>query len=400
MPRSIIIVLDSVGIGEMPDAGEYGDLGSNTLGNIAQRLGGLHVPYLQKLGLGNIEPISGVPTHPKPKSSFGKMAERSKGKDTTSGHWEMAGVILERALPTFPHGFPKEFIERYELEIGRGIIGNEVASGTEIIQRLGEEHVRTGKPIVYTSADSVFQVAAHEKVIPLSELMRICRIARVMLTDELQVGRVIARPFLGEVGHFYRTTNRHDFALEPPSKILMEYVMERGMEVCAVGKINDIYAGRGITNFVTTKGNMEGVDKTLYYMAKVKSGLIMTNLVDFDMVYGHRKDVIGYARALEAFDARLPEIYAALRPDDMLIITADHGCDPTLPGTDHSREYVPLLVYGTSLNNGVNLGVRSSFADLGATVAEYLEIDSIGNGKSFYPEIKGGCLDDHGKRIY
>ncbi|HEY8909767.1 MAG TPA: phosphopentomutase [Desulfosporosinus sp.] len=388
--RVIIIVLDSVGIGEMPDAAEYGDLGSHTLGNIALRRGGLQVPYLQKLGLGNIEPIIGVPAHLSPEGSFGKMAERSPGKDTTSGHWEMAGVILKRALPTFPHGFPKEFIARYELAIGREVIGNEVASGTEIIQRLGAEHVRTGKPIVYTSADSVFQVAAHEEVLPLSELMRLCQIARDMLTDELQVGRVIARPFLGEDGQFYRTPNRHDFALEPPHKILLEYVQERGLEVCAVGKIHDIYAGKGITDFVTTQGNMEGVDKTLDYMAKVKSGLIMTNLVDFDMQYGHRNDVEGYARAIEAFDARLPEIYASLRPEDMLIITADHGCDPTRPGTDHSREYVPLLVHGTTLKKGSNLGVRSSFTDLGATVAEYLETEPLPNGKSFYSEIQGG----------
>jgi len=390
--RVIIIVLDSVGIGEMPDAGDYGDLGSHTLGNISLHRGALRLPYLQKLGLGNIEPIFGIPAHPKPEGSFGKMAERSLGKDTTTGHWEMAGVILERALPTFPHGFPKEFIARYELAIGRQVIGNEVASGTEIILRLGEEHVRTGKPIVYTSADSVFQVAAHEEVIPLSELMRLCQIARDMLTDELQVGRVIARPFLGHVGQFYRTPNRHDFALEPPHKILLEYVQERGLEVCAVGKIHDIYAGKGITDFVTTRGNMEGVDKTLDYMAKAKSGLIMTNLVDFDMLYGHRNDVEGYARALEAFDARLPEIYAALRPEDMLIITADHGCDPTRAGTDHSREYVPLLVYGTTLNKGVNLGVRSTFADLGATVTEYLQTEPMSNGKSFYTEIQGGRI--------
>jgi len=389
MPRRvIIIVLDSVGIGEMPDAEEYGDLGSHTLGNIAHLRGGLHLPHLEKLGLGNIDPITGVPAHPNPESSFGKMAELTPGKDTTSGHWEMAGVILERALPTFPRGFPKDFIERYELAIGRKVIGNEVASGTEIIQRLGDEHVRTGKPIVYTSADSVFQVATHEGVIPLSELMQICQIARVMLTDEMQVGRVIARPFLGEAGQFYRTPNRHDFAIDPPHKILMEYVQERGLEVCAVGKIHDIYAGRGITDFATTKGNMEGVKKTLEYMAKVKSGLIMTNLVDFDMLYGHRNDVEGYARALEAFDERLPEIYAALRSEDMLIITADHGCDPTLPGTDHTREYVPLLVCGPTLKKGVNLGVRSTFADIGATVAEYLETEPISKGKSFQALVK------------
>ncbi|OLN27744.1 phosphopentomutase [Desulfosporosinus metallidurans] len=393
MARSIIIVLDSVGIGEMPDAENYGDLGSHTLGNIARQRGGLNLPFLQKLGLGNIDLIPGVPASHNPEGCFGRMAERSLGKDTTSGHWEIAGVILERALPTFPDGFPNLFIERYELAIGREVIGNEVASGTEIIQRLGEEHVRTGKPIVYTSADSVFQVAAHEEVIPLPELMRICQIARDMLTDELQVGRVIARPFLGKAGQFYRTTNRHDLALEPPQKTLLEYVQERGLEVCAVGKIRDIYAGRGITDFVTTKGNMEGVDKTLEYMTKVKSGLIMTNLVDFDMLYGHRNDVEGYARALEAFDARLPELFAALRPEDMLIITADHGCDPTLSGTDHTREYVPLLVYGSALKKGVDLGVRSTFADLGATVAEYLEAEPMVKGKSFYASISRRVIE-------
>jgi len=388
MPRRvIIIVLDSVGIGEMPDAEKYGDLGSNTLGNVARQRGGLNLPHLQKLGLGNINSIMGIPAAPAPEGNFGKMAEQSLGKDTTTGHWEMAGVILERALPTFPQGFPNDFINRYERAIGRKVIGNEVASGTEIIQRLGEEHVRTGKPVVYTSADSVFQVAAHEEIIQLPELMRICQVARTMLTGELQVGRVIARPFLGEVGRFYRTSNRHDFALEPPQKILLEYIMEHGLEVSTVGKINDIYAGRGVTNFVPSKGNMESVDKTLDYMAKVETGLIMANLVDFDMVYGHRNDVEGYAKALEDFDVRLPEIYKALRAEDMLIITADHGCDPTLPGTDHTREYVPLLVCGPTLNKGVNLGVRSTFADLGATVAEYLSTEPLANGESFYAEL-------------
>ncbi len=391
MPRRvIIIVLDSVGIGEMPDADEYGDSGSNTLGNIAHFIGGLQLPHLEKLGLGNIESITGVQEIPESEGSFGKMAERSVGKDTTTGHWEMAGVILERALPTFPDGFPQEFIKRYELAIGKSVLGNEVASGTEIIQRLGEEHVRTGRPIVYTSADSVFQVAAHEEIIPLDELMKICQIARGMLKDELQVGRVIARPFLGEVGQFYRTTNRHDFAIEPPHKILMEYIQEQGHEVCAVGKIHDIYAGRGITSSVPSKGNMESVDRTLDFMAKVETGLIMANLVDFDMLHGHRNDVEGYAGALKAFDERLPELYAALKSEDILIITADHGCDPTRPGTDHSREYVPLLVYGPTLKKGVNLGIRSTFADLGATVAEYLKTDPMANGVSFYPELQGG----------
>ena len=386
--RSIIIVLDSVGIGEMPDAIKYGDSGSNTLGNLARSMGGLELPNLAKLGLGNIGEIDGIQPQSKPEGCFGKMAERASGKDTTSGHWEIAGVILEKALPTFPDGFPKDFLKRYETVIGREVIGNEVASGTEIIQRLGAEHVRTGKPIVYTSADSVFQVAAHEEIIPLPELMRICQIARNMLTDDLQVGRVIARPFVGQPGQFYRTPNRHDFALEPPQKTLLDYVMEKNLKVCAVGKIHDIYAGRGISDFVTTKSNMEGVDKTLTYMANEKSGLIMTNLVDFDMLYGHRNDTEGYARALKAFDDRLPEIIAQLRPEDMLVITADHGCDPTTPGTDHTREYVPLLVYGRKLKNGVNLGVRPSFADLGATVAEYLETESLPVGQSFFSQIK------------
>ena len=391
MPRRvIIIVLDSAGIGEMPDAGEYGDLGSHTLGNIARLRGGLHLSHLEKLGLGNIDMIMGVPASPSPEGSFGKMAEQSVGKDTTTGHWEMAGIILESALPTFPRGFPQQFIDRYELAIGRKVIGNVVASGTEIIQRFGEEHIRTGNPIVYTSADSVFQVAAHEGVIPLPELMEICQIARDLLTDEMKVGRVIARPFLGEAGQFYRTANRHDFALDPPHEILMEILQARGLEVCAVGKIHDIYAGKGITDFQATKGNMEGVTKTVGYMAKVEGGLIMANLVDFDMLYGHRNDVEGYARALEDFDKRLPEIYEALRSEDILIITADHGCDPTLPGTDHTREYVPLLVYGPTLKNGVSLGVRTTFADIGATVAEYLVTEKISHGNSFLSEIKGG----------
>ncbi|MGC7873569.1 phosphopentomutase [Desulfosporosinus sp. SYSU MS00001] len=387
MKRSIIIVLDSVGIGEMSDASKYGDAGSNTLHNIAEAVGGLELPNLETLGLGNIFQIKGVHAQSNPKGSFGKMAEASRGKDTTSGHWEIAGVTLESALPTFPQGFPREFIDRYEKAIGRGVLGNEVASGTEIIQRLGEEHMRTGKPIVYTSADSVFQVAAHEEVIPLPELMHFCQLAREMLTGDLQVGRVIARPFLGQVGEFYRTSNRHDFALEPPRKTLLEYISEHGLAVNAVGKIHDIYAGKGITDFCSTKNNMDGVDKTLAYMTKTNAGLIMTNLVDFDMVYGHRNNVEGYAQALKDFDQRLPELMELLRPEDLLVITADHGCDPTFPGTDHTREYVPLLVYGQSVKHGVNLGVRSTFADLGATVAAYLGLDPLPVGKSFLAEI-------------
>lgn len=385
--RAIIIVLDSVGIGEMPDAADYGDQGSNTLGNIAEARGGLNLPHLQTLGLGNIAPILGVDPVSEPKACFGKMAELSPGKDTTTGHWEIAGIILEKAFPTFPQGFPETFIQEFEEKIGRRVLGNEVASGTEIIQRLGEEHVKTGQPIVYTSADSVFQVAAHEEVIPLSELMEICATARKMLDGDMRVGRVIARPFLGEPGHYYRTTNRHDFAIEPPHKILLDYVREAGLPVMAVGKIKDIYYGHGVTDFVLTKGNQEGIDKTLDYLKKSEQGLIMTNLVDFDMLYGHRNNVEGYAEALEGFDARLPEILKQMHHDDLLVITADHGCDPTTPSTDHSREYVPLLVWGPNLKSGVNLEIRKSFADLGQTIADYLGTTPLPHGQSFLQEV-------------
>lgn len=385
--RAIIIVLDSVGIGELPDAADYGDRGSNTLGNIAKAREGLNLPHLQALGLGNIAPIQGVKPSLAPKACYGKMAELSPGKDTTTGHWEMAGIVLEKAFPTFPKGFPQTFIQAFEKKIGRRVLGNEVASGTEIIQRLGEEHVKTGRPIVYTSADSVFQIAAHEEVIPLPELMHICEIAREMLDGDMRVGRVIARPFLGEPGNYYRTTNRHDFAIEPPYKILLDYVQEAGLPVMAVGKIKDIYFGHGVTEYVLTKENQEGVDKTLAYIKQDQPGLIMTNLVDFDMVYGHRNNVEGYAQALEEFDARVPEILSYLREDDLLMITADHGCDPTTPSTDHSREYVPLLVMGPTLRNGVDLGIRTSFADLGQTVADYLRTTPLPHGQSFLAEL-------------
>lgn len=387
MKRAILIVLDSVGIGEMPDAHEYGDVGSNTLGNIARAQGGLNLPHLQELGLGNISTIQGVDPVQSPKGSYAKMAEKSPGKDTTTGHWEIAGVILEKAFPTFPNGFPKEFIQEFEQRIGRQVLGNEVASGTEIMQRLGKEHVKTGRPIVYTSADSVFQIAAHEEIIPINELIRICKIAREMLVGELKVGRVIARPFLGTEEKFYRTANRHDYAIEPPHKILLDVVKEKGLHVMAVGKIKDIYAGHGVTEHVSTKGNMEAVDKTLQFMREKKPGLLMTNLVDFDMLYGHRNDVEGYGRALEEFDARLPEILELLEDEDILILTADHGCDPTNESTDHSREYVPLLLFGKGVIPGKNLGTRLSFSDLGATIAEYLEVDELPNGKSFLSEV-------------
>ncbi|MDD4347089.1 MAG: phosphopentomutase [Desulfitobacteriaceae bacterium] len=382
--RVIIIVLDSVGIGELPDAAFYGDSGSNTLGNIARDRGGLNLPNLEDLGLGNIAPLLGVSPAKKPAGNYGKMAELSAGKDTITGHWELAGVVLEKAFPTFPAGFPADFIQHFEEAIGRKIIGNEVASGTEIIQRFGPEHVKTGRPIVYTSADSVFQVAAHEEVIPLTELMRICTVAREMLTGEMEVGRVIVRPFLGTEGKYYRTANRHDFAVSPPYRTLLDHVQKRGLPVLGVGKIKDIYNGQGVSEVTLTKSNSEGIDKTLEYMAQKRPGLLMVNLVDFDMLYGHRNDIAGYASALEDFDKRLPEILEALGPEDVLIITADHGCDPVTPGTDHSREYVPLLVYGPNLKQGIDLGIRRSFADVGATAAEILQAEPLRHGTSFF----------------
>jgi phosphopentomutase len=388
LSRVIIIVLDSVGIGELPDAALYGDCLSNTLGNMACALGSLHLPHLARLGLGNIAPLAGVAAEASPTGNYGKMKEQSMGKDTTTGHWELAGVILEKPFPTFPKGFPVEFIRRYEEAIQRQVLGNEVASGTEIIQRLGPEHVRTGKPIVYTSADSVFQIAAHEEVIPLPELMRMCALAREMLTGEMEVGRVIARPFLGSEGLYYRTANRHDFAIAPPYKTLLDKVQKCGLPVLAVGKIKDIFAGRGVTESAPTKSNDEGVDNILAYMAQKSPGLIMANLVDFDTLYGHRNDVQGYCSALEAFDRRLPEILQALRPEDILFITADHGCDPTTVSTDHSREYVPLLVCGPALQKGVNLGIRQTFADVGATAAEILQAEPLLFGQSFYSLIR------------
>ncbi len=387
MRRVILIVLDSVGIGEMPDAQEYGDEGSNTLGNIARVRGGINLPNLQKIGLGNIVPIEGVEPLAHPEGSFGKMAEKSPGKDTTTGHWEIAGIVLDKPFPTFPQGFPEDFLRAFEKRIGREVMGNEVASGTEIIQRLGQDHVKTGKPIVYTSADSVFQIAAHEEIIPLSELYRICEIAREMLDGDLRVGRVIARPFLGSEGNFYRTTNRHDYAVEPPYKTLLDVIKDKGLEVMAVGKIKDIYAGRGITDHLPSKGNDDGVNKILEFMKRKATGLIMCNLVDFDMLYGHRNDPENYAKALEEFDQRLPDILELMDEEDILVLTADHGCDPTTPSTDHSREYVPLLICGSKIAQGINLGVKPSFSDLGATISEYLGAEPLVNGKSFLKDI-------------
>ncbi|MEG6616292.1 phosphopentomutase [Peptococcaceae bacterium 1198_IL3148] len=384
--RITIIVLDSVGIGELPDAAQYGDQGSNTLCNTAWAVGGLNLPNLAQLGLGNIAPIEGVPAVENATGCYGKMQEQSAGKDTTTGHWELAGIILDNPFPVFPNGFPQEFIEQFEKRIGREVLGNKAASGTAIIEELGAEHVRTGKPIVYTSADSVFQIAAHEEVISVEELYRFCEIAREMLTGQLAVGRVIARPFIGEPGSFTRTTNRHDYSLLPVKTTVLDLLVENNLAVMAVGKIADIFAGRGVTDVTRTKTNMDGVDQTLAYLGSDSRGLIFTNLVEYDQTYGHRNDPQGYARALEEFDGRLPELISALKDEDILIITADHGCDPTTPSTDHSREYVPLLVYGSKVKPGINLGVRQTFADVAATIADIFGIP-FNVGTSFAKDI-------------
>lgn len=388
--RAILIVLDSAGFGEMPDAAEFGDVGSNTIGNIYLQRGKLALPNMYRLGLAHID--GSVIPHGDftPTGSYGKCAEVTHAKDTTCGHWEMAGLPLKNAFKTFPNGFPAELIEQFERAIGRKAIGNEVASGTEIIQRLGDAHVKTGSPIVYTSADSVFQIAAHENVIPLDEQYRICEIAREMLVGDWMVGRVIARPFIGDSGNYTRTENRRDFALEPFSDTVLDKLQKRGLETVGIGKIEDIFCHRGITTVDHTKNNPAGTASTIQFIKQGRGSFIFTNLVDFDMLYGHRNNVEGYAAALETFDAALPEILQAMQPDDILMITADHGCDPTTPSTDHSREYIPLLVAGANIQPGVNLHIRHSFADIGATVYEYLTEEALGVGESFLSEILKG----------
>lgn len=388
MKRAIIVVLDSVGMGELPDAEKYGDRGSNTLSNIAINVKDFSLPNLQDLGLGNIDGMKAIEKVNTPKGCFGRMAEKSAGKDTTTGHWEISGIILDKPFPVYPDGFPKEIIDVFEKAIGTKVIGNIAASGTEIIKMLGDEHVKTGYPIVYTSADSVFQIAAHEEVIGIDRLYDMCSKAREILKGEQAVGRVIARPFIGSSGEYKRTTRRKDFSLEPIGKTVLDYAKEKGYDVRAVGKIEDIFSNRGITHSVHTHSNSDGIDKTLEYLKDDFEGILFTNLVDFDMVYGHRNDVEGYAKALMEFDKRLPEIINALKDEDILIITADHGCDPTTESTDHSREYVPLLVYGKSLKQNVNLGTRSSFCDIAATIANYFNISEEIPGKSFLDEIK------------
>lgn len=384
--RVALIVLDSLGMGEMPDAAAWGDAGADTLGHICESRE-VKMPNLRGWGLGNVRALAGVPPVESPRGSYGRCALRSNGKDTTTGHWEMAGIILEKAFPTYPRGFPADVIDRFVTETGvPGILGNYPASGTEIIKELGEEHVRTGKPIVYTSADSVFQIAAHEEVVPVARLYEICEAARNILRGEHEVGRVIARPFLGEPGAFKRTENRHDYAVPPPRDMLLPVLSNAGLDVVAVGKISSIYDAAGVTKELPGKNNDQSIDETIAALEGETRGLVFSNLVDFDMLYGHRRDVEGYARALEHFDSRLPEIEAAMREDDLLIITADHGNDPTYRGTDHTREYAPLLVYGKRARAGVNLGDRSSLADIGQTVADNFGL-SLGAGESFLGEI-------------
>ena len=386
--RVILMVFDSVGIGAMPDAAKYGDAGRDTLGHIAERHG-LRVPNLVRLGLANIRPLAGLAPAAQPEGAYGKATLLSPGKDTTAGHWEMAGIILDRPFPTYPHGFPRELIEKFEQAIGRKTLGNYPASGTEIIKQLGEQHVKTGWPIVYTSGDSVFQIAAHEDIIPIAELYRMCEIARGMLQGEHRVGRVIARPFIGKAGAFTRTERRHDYAVEPPRPMLLDVLHEAGLDVVGVGKVPDIFLNRGITRALPGRNNREALESTRATLAESWRGLVFTNLVDFDMLYGHRLDIEGYGRALEEADSFLPTLLGGLRAGDLLMITADHGCDPLGPSTDHSREYVPVLAAGPRVRRGVNLGTRATLADIGQTIGENFGL-RIPHGTSFWREIVEG----------
>jgi phosphopentomutase len=384
--RILLVVLDGAGIGAMPDAPEWGDAGSDTFGHILESRA-VRLPNLQRYGLGNIRPLSNLPPIDNPVGSYGRCALRSNGKDTTTGHWEMAGIILERAFPTYPDGFPSSVIDRFVREADvPGILGNVPASGTEILKVLGDEHVRTRKPIVYTSADSVFQIAAHEAVIPLERLYEMCEVARRILDGEHKVGRVIARPFLGEPGAFYRTENRHDYAVPPPRENLLPALADADLDVVCIGKIASIYDSIGVTQDWTAKNNEQSINQTMKALGDNTRGLIFSNLVDFDMLYGHRRDTEGYAKALEHFDARLPEIESAMRDDDLMMITADHGNDPTFPGSDHTREYAPLLVFGKSARAAVNLGIRTSLSDIGQTIATNFNLQ-LTAGRSFLTDI-------------
>ena len=387
MARAIVIVLDSAGVGELPDAASYGDQGSNTLGHVGGAVP-LNIPMLAALGLARVVPLPGVPVPALPLAAFGRMAERSPGKDSVTGHWELMGVVLDRAFPTFPLGFPSSLIRAFEERIGRSVLGNVVASGTAIIDELGAEHMKTGRPIVYTSADSVFQIAAHEDVVSVAQLFDWCEIAYELAVEGVGLGRVIARPFVGEPGAFRRTANRHDYAMPPTAETLLDVLQSSGIHTVAVGKIKDLFAGRGIDEGYPTASDEEGMSRVEALMATRGEGLVITNLVDFDTLYGHRNDVAGYARNLERFDRRLASIVPRLAPGDLLVITADHGNDPSTPSTDHSREYVPLLVTGGRVRKGVDLGTRASFADLGQTLAEYFGVRALTHGTSFLRAIR------------
>jgi phosphopentomutase len=384
--RAIVIVLDGVGVGELPDADLYGDQGSNTIGNIARRIP-LKIPTLRSLGLGYVASLGDPAPPAHPKAAVGRMAEASAGKDSVTGHWEMMGVVLARAFPTFPAGFSAAVISEFSRRSRRGVLGNKAASGTQIIDELGPEHIRTGSLIVYTSADSVFQIAAHEDVVPIDELYRACEIAYEIVGEGLGVGRVIARPFVGAPGHFKRTTNRRDFALPPQGETLLDRMAAANMPVVAIGKIEDLFAARGITRAIHTASDEEGMDRVERELEQVERGLIFANLVDFDTQYGHRNDVAGYARNLERFDERLDEVLSKLHDGDLLIITADHGNDPTTASTDHSREYVPLLVTGHRVSGGVDLGTRRTFADVGQTLADVFAVGPLAHGRSFFDEV-------------
>ena len=388
LDRVLLVVLDSCGCGALPDAAKYGDEGANTLGNLSAHVGGMTLPHLQAYGLGHLTTILGVPPVAAPKGAFGKMKEASAGKDTTTGHWEMAGLQVDKPFPIFPDGFPASLMDRFEKEIGRGWLGNKPASGTTILDELGPEHMKTGKVIVYTSGDSVFQIAAHEEVVPLEELYRICEVAR-RLCDELPVARIIARPFVGQPGAFKRTYNRRDLSMPPPEKTVLDAIASSGLPVVGVGKISDIFAGQGITENIHTEGNQDGLEQTLAVLGRTQRGLVFLNLVDFDMLYGHRRDPEGYYQALREFDEYLPRLVSALGPRDLMLITADHGNDPTFRGTDHTREFVPILAIGGSglSSAGRDLGTRLGFYDIGQTLADAFGLQPLPRGQSLLPAL-------------
>lgn len=386
--RVILMILDSLGVGALPDSEKYGDVGVNTLNNIAKNVDRFDIPNLIEMGIGNLEGITDVPSTENAIGAFGRSMEVSNGKDTTMGHWEIAGLNISEPFNTYPNGFPEEIIKPFEEKTGRKVVCNAPASGTVVIDEFGKHHMETGDLIVYTSADSVFQIAAHEEVVSIEELYKYCEIAREMLMGEHQVARVIARPFIGTPGNFSRTSNRHDYSVKPFDKTVLDQLKEAGKDVIAVGKIVDIFDGEGITESVHTKSNMDGVDKTLEYMNSDNHGLIFSNLVDFDAMYGHRRNIEGYRDAIEEFDKRLPEIQAAMKPGDVLMLAADHGNDPSYSGSDHTREYIPMLVFGDTIQSNTDIGTRKSFADIAATIAEILEIDAPKNGESFFGIMK------------